>query len=210
MDVTDVLWNSVNKRLGECLDSKDMWFDEPDAGWIEKKITLFIPFHNRAHNPGLQQYTFPPFYRRSIVSVLRERMATSHTSNTFTLSHMNYDGGEQTCPTPNPPGYMENYTHRPPSWSFLEAHEEIQNSAAEPGCSLPRVLIGLMFGSDSTHLTSFGNASLWPCYMYFGNNESKYRRCKPTCSLCNHMAYFHKVQFSQVILFAQRVNARRL
>ncbi|KJA18100.1 hypothetical protein HYPSUDRAFT_145489 [Hypholoma sublateritium FD-334 SS-4] len=49
-----------------------------------------------------------------------------------------------------------------------------------------------MFGSDATHLTSFGSAALWPCYMYFGN-ESKYRRCKPTCNLCNHIAYFQKL-----------------
>ncbi|KJA21682.1 hypothetical protein HYPSUDRAFT_111821, partial [Hypholoma sublateritium FD-334 SS-4] len=49
-----------------------------------------------------------------------------------------------------------------------------------------------MFGSDATHLTSFGSASLWPCYMYFGN-ESKYRRCKPTYNLCNHIAYFQKL-----------------
>ncbi len=27
-------------------------------------------------------------------------------------------------------------------------------------CSLPKVLVGLMFGSDGTHLTSFGDSSL--------------------------------------------------
>ncbi len=85
--------------------------------------------------------------------------------------------------------YGELYT----SPAFLEAHEEIQTATGEPGCSLPRILIGLMFGSDSTHLTSFGSASLWPCYMYFGN-ESKYRRCKPSCQLCHHVAYFQKVR----------------
>ncbi|KJA12603.1 hypothetical protein HYPSUDRAFT_210329 [Hypholoma sublateritium FD-334 SS-4] len=84
--------------------------------------------------------------------------------------------------------YGELYT----SPAFLETYEEIQSSAPEPGCSLPRVLVGLMFGSDSTQLTSFGDASLWPCYMYFGN-ESKYRRCKPSCNLSNHIAYFQKL-----------------
>ena len=78
--------------------------------------------------------------------------------------------------------------------AFLEVHEEVQSSAGEPGCTLLRVIVGLMFGLDSTLLMSFGNASLWPCYMYFGN-ESKYRRCKPNCNLCNHIAYFHKVHF---------------
>ena len=83
--------------------------------------------------------------------------------------------------------------------AFLEAHQEIQALAEEPGCSLPRILIGLMFGSDATQLTAFGGASLWPCYMYFGN-ESKYRRCKPTCNLCNHIAYFCKVRYDLYFL----------
>jgi hypothetical protein len=50
-----------------------------------------------------------------------------------------------------------------------------------------------MFWSDATQLTSFGNAKLWPLYMYFGN-ESKYCRCKPTNHLCEHVAYFQTVR----------------
>ncbi|KAG1832562.1 hypothetical protein F4604DRAFT_1945993 [Suillus subluteus] len=74
----------------------------------------------------------------------------------------------------------------------MDAHRELQESPGEAGCDLPRVVVALMFWSDSTHLTTFGNAKLWPLYMYFGN-ESKYRRCKPTCNLSNHVAYFQKL-----------------
>ncbi|TFK80595.1 hypothetical protein K466DRAFT_503627, partial [Polyporus arcularius HHB13444] len=42
--------------------------------------------------------------------------------------------------------------------------------------------------SDSTRLTSFGTASLWPIYMYFGN-QSKYVRGRPTAYAAHHMAY---------------------
>ncbi|KAF8151198.1 hypothetical protein BJ912DRAFT_869512 [Pholiota molesta] len=188
-DVRDVPWNFLNKRLGECPDSEDMWLDEPDAGWIETTITLSFPFHKKTHNPGLHQYTFPPFYHRSIVSVLREKMANPHDFQHFHLEPYEFRWRRRgMSDAESTKVYGELYT----SPAFLEAHEEIQTSAGEPGCSLPRVLVGLMFGSDSTHLTSFGSASLWPCYMYFGN-ESKYRRCKPTCNLCNHIAYFHKL-----------------
>ncbi|KAJ3963332.1 hypothetical protein EV361DRAFT_222660 [Lentinula raphanica] len=45
-----------------------------------------------------------------------------------------------------------------------------------------------MFWSDSTHLTSFGNASLWPIYMMFGN-LSKYIRSRPNSGACQHIAY---------------------
>ncbi|KAG2737310.1 hypothetical protein P692DRAFT_20883715, partial [Suillus brevipes Sb2] len=74
----------------------------------------------------------------------------------------------------------------------MDAHRELQESPREVGCDLPRVVVALMFWSDATHLTTFGNARLWPVYMYFGN-ESKYRRCKPSCNLSNHVAYFQKL-----------------
>lgn len=188
-DVKNVAWNSLNERLANPLNSQDMWLDEPDAGWKETSITLSIPFDRKAPDPGLQLYTFPPFRHRSIVSILKEKMANSHDFQYFHLEpyelrwhRKDMSDAESTRV------HGELYT----SPTFLEAHEEIQALDGEPGCSLPRVLIGLMFGSDATHLTSFGSASLWPCYMYFGN-ESKYRRSKPTCNLCNHIAYFQKV-----------------
>ncbi len=196
-DVTGIAWNSLNKRLGDCGDSNDMWLDEPDADWKATQITLSIPFRNKICKPrgkkklssNLQQYTFPPFRHRSIISILKEKMANQHDFQHFHLEPYELRWHRHNTPAEESIRVLgELYT----SPVFLETHEEIQALAGEPGCLLPRVLIGLMFGSDSTHLTSFGSASLWPCYMFFGN-ESKYRRCKPTCNLCNHIAYFQKV-----------------
>jgi len=34
------------------------------------------------------------------------------------------------------------------------------------------VIVLLMLGSDATHLASFGTASLWPLYVFFGNLSS--------------------------------------
>ncbi|KAJ7777632.1 hypothetical protein DFH07DRAFT_688687, partial [Mycena maculata] len=62
---------------------------------------------------------------------------------------------------------------------MVEAHTALQNQPPEPGCTLERVVLSLMFWSDSTHLASFGDASLWPLYMFFGN-QSKWLRVKPT------------------------------
>jgi hypothetical protein len=76
--------------------------------------------------------------------------------------------------------------------AFLAAHQELQDSPEEPGCDLPRVVVALMFWSDATQLASFGGAKLWPLYTFFGN-ESKYRQCKPTCHVCEHVAYFQTV-----------------
>ncbi|KZP17779.1 hypothetical protein FIBSPDRAFT_746517 [Athelia psychrophila] len=57
--------------------------------------------------------------------------------------------------------------------AFLRKHQKLQDAPGEPGCTLPRVVVAMMFVLDSTHLTSFGSAKVWPCYLYFGN-ESKY------------------------------------
>ena len=99
--------------------------------------------------------------------------------------------------------YGEMYTSR----AFLESQRELLESPPEPGCRAPRAIIALMFWSDETQLTSFGQAKLWPLYMYLGNN-SKYQRVKPTSNLCSHVAYFQQVRpmsFPRDILLTQRV-----
>ena len=54
------------------------------------------------------------------------------------------------------------------------------------------VIVLLMLGSDATHLASFGTASLWPIYAFFGN-MSKYDSGKPSESPACHLAYLPKV-----------------
>ena len=187
--VQQIPWNSIDEELGRSSDADGIWLDsEPDAGWTESLITISVPFHRLTSKPGPQIYTPPPFRHRSIVSILKEKMANLEDFQDFHLEPYELHWQRENMSD----GYStrvhgELYT----SPAFLEAYEEIQNLPGEAGCSLPRVLVGLMFASDGTLLTSFGNTTLWPCYMYFGN-ESKYRRSKPTCKLCNHVAYFQK------------------
>lgn len=76
--------------------------------------------------------------------------------------------------------------------AFLDAHRKLQDAPGEPGCDLQKVVVAMMFWSDATQLTNFSSAKLWPCYLFFGN-KSKYRWCKPSCNLCNHVAYFQAV-----------------
>jgi Plavaka transposase len=49
-----------------------------------------------------------------------------------------------------------------------------------------------MLWSDSTHLASFGNASLWPVYLYLGN-LLKYWCAKPSSFATHHLAYLPSV-----------------
>ena len=77
--------------------------------------------------------------------------------------------------------------------AFIEEHIQIC-SKAQPDCNLEMVIASIMLWSDSTHLKSFSNASLWPIYFYTGN-LSKYTRGKPTSFSAHHMAYIPKVFF---------------
>lgn len=61
-----------------------------------------------------------------------------------------------------------------------------------PHCDLEALLIALMIWSDATLLAQFGNAQLWPIYLYIGN-QSKYSRAKPSSFAAHHVAYIPKV-----------------
>ncbi len=91
--------------------------------------------------------------------------------------------------------YGEAYTSK----AFRDADEELQQSPHEPGCNLPRAVIALMPWSDSTHLVEYGNASLWPIYLQFGN-QSKYDRGRPNSNACHHVAYIPKVRILRLQL----------
>ena len=57
---------------------------------------------------------------------------------------------------------------------------------------LETFIISALLYSDSTHLASFGHASLWPVYLFLGN-ISKYTRLKPTTLSAHHIAYIPTV-----------------
>ena len=186
-DVWDVSWKDVNRRL--VVD--DQWIDE-NTGWDRTPVSISVLFQPCRGTPSgcnavPQQFTIPDFYHRSLVSVIKEKLACA-TDNDF-FHYQPYRLKWQSASHPDPINVHGELYH---SEAFIEADRELQNSPLEPKCTAPRHIVALMFASDSTQLTSFGDAKLWPLYLYFGN-ESKYRRCKPSCHLANHVAYFQNV-----------------
>jgi hypothetical protein len=193
-DVRCIPWSKINAKLGHndldgegLVDEEDKeWMDE-DRGWKRSPINISVPFHHRAKNPGAKNYHAGYLYHRSLGGVIREKLRNAQDNQGF-----HYEPFEvfwrPTDSCPDVRVHSELYT----SPAFLDAHRQLQESPGEPGCDLPRVVVAMMFSSDATHLTAFGTAQLWPCYLFFGN-ESKYRRCKPSSNLCNHVAYFQAV-----------------
>jgi hypothetical protein len=85
------------------------------------------------------------------------------------------------------PLYLEIYNSEAIGNKYNDICSRLQHTT-----QLQIVVIVLMFWSDSTHLAQFGNALLWPIYMYFGN-ISKYICSKLLLFLTHHMAYLPKV-----------------
>jgi hypothetical protein len=186
-DVRDTSWKDIHHKLA----LNEEWVDE-DAGWDRTPVTVTVPFQPRRgvvseSGAGPTHFTVADFYHRNLISIIREKLSRRADDDFFHYEPYRLQWQTPASPTPINV-YGELYT----SEAFVEANHDLQNSPREPDCDAPRHIVGLMFASDATHLTSFGDASLWPLYLFFGN-ESKYRRCKPTCHLANHVAYFQKV-----------------
>lgn len=86
------------------------------------------------------------------------------------------------------------------SIAMREAYAKVHSLPRAADDNLERVVASLMMWSDATHLASFGDASLWPFYLFFGN-QSKYTRGKPTASACHHVAYIPTVHCVSLDLY---------
>jgi hypothetical protein len=76
---------------------------------------------------------------------------------------------------------------------FNKEYETLRTTSREGSNSeLEPFIAGVMFYSDTTHLANFGTASLYPMYMYVGN-QSQYTRAKPSEFTAHHIAYIPKV-----------------
>jgi hypothetical protein len=190
-DVRQTNWTKIDSKLAannfDEIEEEDAEWMDVDAGWNRTPITISVPFHHRTKNPGPQDYTIGELYHRSFVSVIREKLENPHDDR-----HFHYEPFELFWQPTDTSAIERVHGELYASPAFLEAHRELHESPGEPGCTLPRIVVAMMFWSDATHLTSFGTSKLWPSYLFFGN-ESKYRRCKPSCHLCNHVAYFQAV-----------------
>ncbi|KAG1835090.1 hypothetical protein EV424DRAFT_1309386, partial [Suillus variegatus] len=195
-EVNSTPWTKINSQLGsnEYDEDGEEWEDE-DAGWKKTPVSIQVPFSHMTETPGPRMYQAANLYHHSLMAILREKLANEQDNK---LSHYEL---YQLCWNPSHLNaevaiHGDLYT----SPAFHEAHTDLQNSPGEPNCDLPQVVASLMFWSDATQLTSFGNAKLWPTYMYF-SNESKYHHCKPLCNLSNHVTYFETVRFLSILLY---------
>jgi hypothetical protein len=162
-------------------------------GWREVTVDIQIPVASRTKPPpSSRTFSIPGLHYRSLVEVIKaswsENMAKRFHLSPFKRIHINPKTKAETRV------YDEAYT----SDVWIEAHDNLQKQPNEPGCQLEKVIAGLMFWSDSTHLTSFGTAKVWPLYLYFAN-LSKYIRAQPNSGACHHVAY---IPYVSILIFS--------
>ena len=164
-------------------------------GFQVASITIEVPAGQPGDPLAPRMYSVPGLHYRKLLNVIKAAFQSPLSKQFhFTPFSLMYRS-----PVTNKEQrvYGELYN----SDEFINEHKRVQNRSPpppdDPGCRLEKVIAALMFWSDSTHLTNFGVAKLWPIYLFFGN-LSKYIRSQPTSGACNHLAYIPSVCISNI------------
>ena len=188
-DIQNFNWTQINEELAS--DNAGEWLDD-DAGWTRTPVSLSIPYQIRRGilsdvGAGPRDYLVGDFHHRNLISIIREKI-----NGLTERSQFHFEPYVLLWQKPGRATSVRVQGELYSSLAWIKAHRDLQDLPRESGCKLERVVVALMFWSDATHLTMFGDAKLWPLYLFFGN-DTKYHRCKPSCHLCEHVAYFQSV-----------------
>ena len=198
-DLYHTNWTAIDRQLGsletihdpsQATPDSEEWQAE-DRGWMQTDITISVPFPRRSLDPGPRNYTIANFHHRCLLSIICKVLLDPIRCKTFRFEPSSLRW-KCSCDGEDIGVYGELFS----SQAFIAAHCDLQD-VPPTNCTLPRRVVALMFWSDATQLMAFGDAKLWPLYVYFGN-ESKYQRCTPTMNRCSHAAYFQTVCAAQL------------
>ncbi|KAI9058875.1 hypothetical protein FKP32DRAFT_1581209, partial [Trametes sanguinea] len=185
-DLRGLNWKKIDQNLSSTASDSGLWGSAD--GWKFSGVTIDVPLGKSAPT---QQYSVPKLAYRPLEELI-STVCASELSTGFHYTPYQLLWKPPPRPDGSDPPVEKVYGEVYSSQAFLDAHEELQRSPREPGCDLPRAVIAIMPWSDSTHLAEYGNASLWPIYVQFGN-QSKYMRGRPSSNACHHVAYIPKV-----------------
>ncbi|KAH7909388.1 hypothetical protein BJ138DRAFT_1102735 [Hygrophoropsis aurantiaca] len=174
------------KNLDKVLDNVTNPFNV-ENGWRNSSVRIKLPKENAKSTTFTTEEYAPDFevkgvYHRDLTDIITQ-VFQDKSSNSFNMTPF-----EQYWQPSNDEPPVRVYSEAYSSPEMLDAHAEINALPRDPDDNLERVVASLMMWSDATHLANFGTASLWPFYLYFGN-QSKYTRAKPTAQACHHVAY---------------------
>lgn len=189
-DLEDFDFDKVDQMIADGKKGPPSVSTQPRAktgGWTEATVSIDIPSSSKDSPSPSTVFNIDGFHYRPLVNAIRTSLA-----NPSTMAQVHLEPYKSFWQRPGSSALLRIYDELYTSDAMLKAHEDLQRQPREPGCNLERVVLSLLFASDATHPTNFGQAKVWPLYMAFGN-ISKYERCKPTSGLMEHVAYFPSV-----------------
>ena len=164
---------------------------KPGDGWREGSVKIRVPCRGvKQKEEDAPEFVVDGILYRDVVEVITAELEDP---DAFDNIHTTpYEEWWYPCSDAEPVRvYSETYN----SDAMLEADKEMRENlrtAGDQEDDREIFVVSALLYSDSTHLASFGTASLWPIYLFLGN-VSKYIRSKPTSSSAHHIAYIPKV-----------------
>jgi Plavaka transposase len=163
---------------------------KPEDGWIMSSVSIPVPcdgVHFKSEEDAPQFVVDKVWYRRPL-EVIKMAFIEPAAENFHTIPFKEY--WKPSKDEPEERLYSETFT----ADIFNEEYDVLRSSPREgPNSELEPFIAGIIFYSDATHLANFGTASLYPMYMYIGN-QSQYIRAKPSEFAAHHIAYIPKVR----------------
>ncbi|KAF8325954.1 hypothetical protein F5887DRAFT_1084934 [Amanita rubescens] len=148
-------------------------------GWNQASVEISVPFEgvkNKSESEAPKFKVDSLFYRRPL-EVIKAALSDTDTEYFHFYPHKTY---WQPGATGTPERiYSELYN----SDAYIEEHEHIRNAHKKSEHEI--VIVAIMLWSDSTQLANFGTASLWPIYLFLGN-QSKYMQCLRSAFAVKH------------------------
>ena len=178
-----------NKRLDSHLLNRSHPFRTQD-GWHNTSVDIRLPVEGLSFESEADAHTLqiPNLFHRCITDVVKS-VCTSEKARSFHFSPYTM---HWTPDLDNPDKSERIYSEAYTTDAMIHAQAEIDKLPRPHGDTTERIALGLMLASDSSQLTNFGSASVWPIYLMFAN-QSKQERTKPSCHAVHHLAYVPSV-----------------
>lgn len=190
-EVTNTSLKAVEAELG--------WANEDPShplytgsAWKQRSVAISIPRVRESpvsfHVPGLVHRSIT----KAVIASLQKKRPPASALH-YTPFKSFWKSPTDACPANVERVYDELYS----SNLWWREHKKIQELPPETNedgskCTLECAIAGVMLWSDAAQLGNFGNAKIWPVYMFLGN-QSKFQRNKGSARECNHIAYIPSV-----------------
>ena len=184
-DMKNINVDKLNKQL----DGYTLKDHLVGADWINGSVKLRLPFKGvKCPESAAPEFEVKGIQYRKLVDVIKGALQSE-----AALDFQYIPFSEHWRPNPNGPT-VRVYGKAFSLDAMRKAYEEIwQKNPTADGPDIEIAIVSMSIYSDSTRLGSFGPASLWPMYIFFGN-QSKYDHCRPSSFAAHHVAYFPSVR----------------